>query len=881
MAGPFGGSLFVWIDSNPPHRSEFALFERKAVVSQLPASCLIHLFADTRFRLRVNGQVVGCGPGRFVTQFPEYDTYDIAPWLKVGENRIVVEVCHYGSSSFQTMPDGKPGFIAAGGADGLSFATPGEWEGSKGLGWRQDSPSFSFAQGPVEILDCRVDPQPCALRVLTPEESPWGSLTPYSGAPLPLNIVLPQRVEVQGRLSDEEQRWGFMTPNPTGQRPWTAYCSWIWSPKAQTIPLSCFWTEVAVNGRPLPTSWKSDLGSHGQAHMPLEEGWNLLTGEMEVLTENWPCLLGIPRSAGVSLHSRRDRETLAQVSRSPVGQRSGLFLPKAEDERPPDGWVELSGDLDSLTPARLCAWDRAAEEGKGKVWCYSFEGAFHGHICLDVEGPPGTLVDVAVDDWQREDGLPALYRSNPFTDAADRFILKGGRQLLELFQARGGKVIQVSLRPPEDGPLDLHGIWVKSRLVMTDPLPEFSCDDPVLTWAWKPSLLTLACSTDDTYADCPWRERSAYIGDSLVNIHLHFLITRDLRPAFRTLRIFGQAQREDGHLPGCAPSWLREPHEDYTLQWILAVRDMWAETGDLDFVEESWPVIERIWASPAWQKHESGLWNSQGLRMFIDWGVLPSERSGDAHAGLNILRVASLRACGEMAAALGKNEDSERWHGEAARVEETLFGLLWREDEGRLAASLGAETPNLHGMVWALAYKVGDEGFRSKILSALEPLLLENLQRGLTQGQFKGHLELFFLFFLLPALAEMGRADLAEKLIRDHYGYLQSLGDDTLPECFCRVEQGEGSRCHSWSGAAAVYAARWVLGLRVQTPGDPRCVLLEPRTHEIESAQGSLPVEGGMIEVAWHKANGLIVAKVQCPPGITVIPGPQVELVSD
>ncbi|MEI7535186.1 MAG: hypothetical protein WCK57_12530, partial [Verrucomicrobiae bacterium] len=119
----FTASEFSWAKDLPPGRNQFVSFERRFVCSATTPATL-HLFADTRYRLYVNGEFVAYGPGCFVTAHPEYDTNDLTPLLRAGENLLRVEVNYYGCSSFQTMPDGMPGFIAAGGtADGrVDFA---------------------------------------------------------------------------------------------------------------------------------------------------------------------------------------------------------------------------------------------------------------------------------------------------------------------------------------------------------------------------------------------------------------------------------------------------------------------------------------------------------------------------------------------------------------------------------------------------------------------------------------------------------------------------------------------------------------------------------------------------------------------------------------
>ena len=93
-----------------------------------------------------------------MTQFAEFDTFGLAPQLSRGANLIRVEVNFYGTASFQSMPDGQPGFIAAGGlADGsISLATPGDWRARVHAAWSAEAVAFSFAQNPAEICDTHV-----------------------------------------------------------------------------------------------------------------------------------------------------------------------------------------------------------------------------------------------------------------------------------------------------------------------------------------------------------------------------------------------------------------------------------------------------------------------------------------------------------------------------------------------------------------------------------------------------------------------------------------------------------------------------------------------------------------------------------------------------
>jgi alpha-L-rhamnosidase len=893
---------YVWVEDDAPHRNQFVRFERHFDLSSLPATLRIHLFADTRFRLRVNGEFLAAGPGRFVTQFPEFDSHELAPLLRQGRNLISVEVNFFGASSFQSMPDGMPGFIAWGDeGGGVDLSTPGDWRALRMHAWRWDAPLFSFAQNPAEICDTRELEFGKAREpvILSGQRAPWPRPQPYTGTPIPYFLQRPKRIELAAALENGERRIGFMANDPnasmrnsdTPPAPWIAFATWIHSPRSQTARISCFWSELACNGEPVAVDTETLYGNHGHCILRLNSGWNLLTGQLEVLGEFWAYCLGIPHDLNLSLHGRRDLGCLQPLRLSPVMPRDQLckILPTwPQISKVPTSWTLHDGDPMQITPARMMAWDEPSPgglrdippaslaevssiEAAAATWCFSFEGEFLGYIVLDVDAPAGSVLDVATDDWQAPHGGVALYQSNPFTDSADRFILRGGRQRIELFHPRGGKFIQATLRSASGvAMLSLHDVHVRSRQSITDNGSSFSCSDPALTWAWPVAMRTLMVSTDESYSDCPWRERASYIGDCYVNLHLHLLLNNDLRTARRTLKIFGLAQLPDGQLPCCAPAWLRRPHEDFTLIWILALHDYWAATGDRELIREVWPVVQRIWESSGWITGTAGLWNADGKRLFVDWGVLQSEREGDANTTLNLFRFAAAKASASLARVLKFCDEAGRFDHEARTVEKALLLHVWNEAEGRFFPSLGSESPALHANTLALAFEVGNDPLRSRILRYLEPRLLKNFEQGIHCGQFSGHLELYFLFYLLPALAAHGRPDLAENLITIHHGFLRDLGDDTFPECFCRVREAVGSRCHSWSGAAAIHAARHVLGIRQTQPGNPDDLICDPLVHSISEASGRISHPRGWIEVAWTKVDGKMDLHFAAPPGVSI-----------
>ncbi len=71
-------------------------YRRRFNLEALPAAFVIHISADTRYKLYVNGRYIGQGPANNDLLHYSFDTYDIATQLQAGDNVIAVEVVNFG-----------------------------------------------------------------------------------------------------------------------------------------------------------------------------------------------------------------------------------------------------------------------------------------------------------------------------------------------------------------------------------------------------------------------------------------------------------------------------------------------------------------------------------------------------------------------------------------------------------------------------------------------------------------------------------------------------------------------------------------------------------------------------------------------------------------
>ena len=89
-------------------------FRKTFSLSEAPKKFLIHVTADNRYRLFINGKAVGRGPARGDLYNWNFDTYDIASYLQKGENLIAALVWNMGEYAPVAQVSNQTGFLLQG-----------------------------------------------------------------------------------------------------------------------------------------------------------------------------------------------------------------------------------------------------------------------------------------------------------------------------------------------------------------------------------------------------------------------------------------------------------------------------------------------------------------------------------------------------------------------------------------------------------------------------------------------------------------------------------------------------------------------------------------------------------------------------------------------
>ena len=105
-----------WVTHPAAPRNEYGvyLFRKQLEFVRRPEHFLVHVTADARYRLWVNGHPVCFGPQRGDPLVWRYESIDLAPWLREGKNVIAAQVWSYGEDVPYAIMSLRTGFLLQG-----------------------------------------------------------------------------------------------------------------------------------------------------------------------------------------------------------------------------------------------------------------------------------------------------------------------------------------------------------------------------------------------------------------------------------------------------------------------------------------------------------------------------------------------------------------------------------------------------------------------------------------------------------------------------------------------------------------------------------------------------------------------------------------------
>ncbi|MGN6179264.1 MAG: alpha-L-rhamnosidase N-terminal domain-containing protein [Mucilaginibacter sp.] len=145
----------AWIAApNDPGTEYGVYYFRKSIdLADKPASFIVHVSADNRYKLYVNGALISLGPARSDTYFWNYETVDLAPYLTKGKNTIAALVWNEAQYRPAAQITIRTAFIMQGNTAAEEILnTSNSWKYIRDNG-HQPVPGFFFAASKGEMVD--------------------------------------------------------------------------------------------------------------------------------------------------------------------------------------------------------------------------------------------------------------------------------------------------------------------------------------------------------------------------------------------------------------------------------------------------------------------------------------------------------------------------------------------------------------------------------------------------------------------------------------------------------------------------------------------------------------------------------------------------------
>ena len=447
------------------------------------------------------------------------------------------------------------------------------------------------------------------------------------------------------------------------------------------------------------------------------------------------------------------------------------------------------------------------------------------------------------------------------------------------------------------GRLKILSLRMVDRRYPFERAGSFTCSDDMLTRLWEMAVNTIETVSDDGYGSDA-RERNEWLQDPA---EPNFITTRialagpgangrkvfsDPRLLKNLLRHAALTQRPDGRILATFPTD-RGPEdchyviEDYSCQWVEALRLYFDATGDREFLREMWPILTRQMQWFLDHRTPRGLLLAREYASFDN----PLAYTTCEGATMNAFLYQALRDADYLGLALGQKPQAATYAQAATELGAAYDRQFWNDAEGAYnSAWLGGKSlgPTAHSQLLAL-----DRGLvpENRVGTARKWLLAHYRNPGgfhcCTNPDYermvaqKAGLNMPVTYYwMFRELYRMDTAAMDQEVIgelRRRWAPMVTHRQDTgtLCEMFVEADGGGGSEaCHNYGAVPAYFLSAYVLGVRLNGPVWKKRLLIQPHPGDLAHAEGAVVTEFGPVPVSWKAAADGLDFTLTVPAGV-------------
>lgn len=386
----------------------------------------------------------------------------------------------------------------------------------------------------------------------------------------------------------------------------------------------------------------------------------------------------------------------------------------------------------------------------------------------------------------------------------------------------------------------------------------FHSGDPLLDRIWAVAEHTFRLCSGVFFIDGVKRDKWIWSGDAYQSLFVNRYLLADPDIEGRTLLALRGNDPMTGHINTIM---------DYSLLWVLGVKEHFAAYGGMEFLELIWPKVRSLLAFCEKRLDGRGFLTArEGDWVFIDWAELDKDGPFGAE---QMLLCACWQAAAELSGALGLDGGEYRARRDALAAQ--IDACYWDGELGAYVDSFTSGRRHVSRQTNLLAVRCGVADGEKRAL------ILKNV---IDNPAVPPITTPYFNFFQLDVLADCGRLDEVMERLRSYWGGMLDRGAVTFWEEFDPAVTGPAqydmygdrfgkSLCHAWSASPIYLLGRYFVGLRREGEG----FAIAPRLDYLPELDCVLPVDGGDGFASLRAEGGALTAHTNRPGGVLELNG--------
>lgn len=920
----FSNAYWIWAADQNPSAYNISAHFRKTFISEGHVSeAVLHITADSRYRVAINQQWINDGPGRAYPEHWTYDSYNIKPFLKSGINIIEVTARYYGVGTFHQLPQ-QAGLLAEIHLDHHIIGSDKTWEATINKALLQNTPKVSIQMEPAEIVEGNLREdlhwRPSA-ELYKFNQGPWKDLSPRCSEPLTKIACRPVRVHgVHSLLHAQSQVCvpvtrlaypGLIEANHSTSRPVVLSAildlstrkkiHWEQGPWRVALQGKLISEDKIVNvgkshsideatfyeaGRYAVMFFCNDFFSHHkELHFPYLSipgtqwtEWQVFVLEEFIYIDNDRFWLWFKNEKKDQLknkwndavqHMAQQWASLEQA-RPQFGKRLNmahdvLFLPDFAQDFALRKPLRINRSEFNPNASALCEGQQGlvSVEPHGHFdieLCYDFGEQRCGYIDFSLESSEGVVLDFNMVEYINSNGT--LQHTVEYNRNGLRYICKNGLNRYTSLKRRSGRFLFVTLRNLV-APANLQSLQIIESTAKVQPQLRFYCSDQHLNSIWDICERTLKMCMEDVFTDCPLYEQTLWIGDARNEALYAFNVYGNYSISQRSLEL-GAQSLEQFPIVGCqVPSAWDCILPAWSFLWGIQAWEHYFYTGDKDFLIKLWPAIQKNCDGALNYINREGLFSAPFWSL-LEWAPIDHEHDTVIHN--SILLAGALGAAEKCAKVL--NEESAFARFEQRRLQLMVdINKTWSDKKNSYPDAIlknGEASAKVcqHNSALAVMCRVLEA---KNTPAAKNNLLCPKEDMTLIASPFAAQ-------FHYEALEELGEFEAILSSIRQNYIPMIEAGATTVWETFpgstCAPKGfPTRSHCHGWSCSPLQFFNRIILGIRQIAIGG-KVFEISPWVDGLEHASGSMGTPHGLVRVNWCKQGQELTLNVEVPQGV-------------